>query len=130
MDTKFEEFFKDCDKNIPVSEEVVLNLPKNLPESYLEFLKFSNGIEGSVSNGSYLRLWKAEELEESNIAYEAKEFIPGMFLVGTDGGDEAIGIDLRESSSTFRSFFKVPFIPLNWSEAKLLGSEITDIKII
>ena len=130
MNTKFEDFFKDSDKNLPVSEEVILNLPKNLPESYIEFLKFSNGIEGSVSNGSYLRLWKAEELDELNKGYEAEEFIPGMLLVGTDGGDEAVGIDLRKDSPTCGSFFKVPFIPLDWKEANLLGSEVTDIKII
>ena len=130
MNTNFAEFFKDCDKNLPITEEVVLNLPKNLPESYIEFLKFSNGIEGSVSNGSYLRLWKAEELDELNKGYEAEEYVPGMLLVGTDGGDEAIGIDLRKDSSTFGSYFMVPFITLRWEDAKLLGPEVTDFKII
>jgi hypothetical protein len=130
MITKFEEFFKDCDKNLPVSEDILLNLPENLPESYIEFLSFSDGIEGGVSNGSYLQLWKAEELKKLNELYKVEEFIPGMLLIGTDGGDNAIGIDLRENSSTFGNFFKVSFIPLIWNEAILLGSDVTDINLI
>ncbi len=130
MNIKFDEFFKKCDKNEPVSETVLKELNNRLPKSYFDFLKFSNGVEGEVSNGSYLQLWKAEELDELNKSYQANEFVPGMFLIGGDGGNEAIGIDLRKDGDSYQKFFRVPFISLEWQEAIELGSEVTDIKIV
>jgi len=130
MTTGLEDFFKDCRKNLPAAEGLCNELSRKLPPSYINFLKFSNGIEGSVSNGSYLRLWKAEDLEKLNTTSQSETFVPGMFLIGSDGGEEKIGIDLRENSVTFGNFFRVSSIPLDWKQAVLLGSEVTDIKII
>lgn len=130
MNNKFEEFFKNCNKNPSVLENKLMELDSKLPENYINFLKFSNGIEGEVSNGSYLQLWKLEDLENLNEVYKTKEFIPGMFFIGGDGGNEAVGIDMRSESSTYGNYFRVPFMPIDWKNAILMGSEITDIKII
>jgi hypothetical protein len=126
---KLEEYFKGCTKNPPVKENVESKLENNLPNTYINFLKFSNGIEGTVVNGSYLQLWKAEELSELNKNYQVEKFVPGMYLIGGNGGGEALGIDLRKNSPTYGYFYKIPFVPLNWSEAFVLGSDISDIKL-
>ncbi len=130
MSIELSEFFKDTTKNAPISQNLALDLLKTLPSNYVEFLQFSNGIEGTVSNGSYLQMWAAEDLNDINAGYKVKENVPGMYLVGSDGGDEAIGIDLRKDSTTYGFFFRVPFIPLTWKEAIKLGPKITDIKIV
>jgi hypothetical protein len=131
---KLKEFFSKCELNLPVEKPVVDEFQEDagteLPDAYAEFLQFSNGAEGALGNGSYVQMWKAEELTELNESYRVKEFAPGMLLIGSGGGDEAIGIDLRKGSQTYGSFYKIPFIPLDWDKAILLGPEITDIKII
>ena len=130
MSIELSEFFKDCSKQPPISQEQVGSLAEKLPESYIELLQFSDGVEGTVSNGSYLQLWKAADLDERNKDLKAKESVPDMYLVGSNGGDEGIGIDLRKDSGTYGSFYRVPFIPLDWKEAVLLGPKVTDIKTV
>lgn len=130
MTINFEEFFKNCIKNLPVSEAFFQELKIKLPENYISFLKFSNGIEGIASNGSYLQFWKAENLNEFNNRMEVKDCIPGMFFIGGDGGEEKIGIDIRQDSLTFGNYFMVPNDSLDWKSAILLGTEISEIKTI
>jgi hypothetical protein len=130
MNTQLDTFFYNCQKTRPTSQKTLTLLPKDIPQSYIDFLKYSNGAEGELANGSYVELWKAEELQDLNDEYKTKEFVPGLFFIGSDGGDEAIGIDLREDSKTFGQYYKVTFIPMSWEYAILLGPEITDIKII
>ncbi len=40
---------------------------------------------------SYVLLWSATELANLNEAYCVSEFVPGVTLVGTDGGDTGFG---------------------------------------
>ena len=54
-----------------------------LPADYREFLQFTNGLEGET-NDNYFVLWSAEELIELNKAYNVKEFISDILIIGSD----------------------------------------------
>lgn len=55
----------------------------------------TNGGEGSIGD-SYLRLWKMEELVESNQDYGITECAPELVVIGSDGGGTAYGYDFRK----------------------------------
>lgn len=60
---------------------------------YVEFLTRYDGAEGFVGADNYIVLWSASQLRELNEAYRVADFVPGVLLFGTDGGDIAFGID-------------------------------------
>ena len=75
-----------------------------LPTDYKEFLQFTNGLEGETTD-NYLVLWSAEELVELNQAYNVKEFVSTIILIGSDGAEDAFGFD-----TTNMTIVKLPFI--------------------
>lgn len=67
------------------------------PADYLVFI-FSNNIIRDYCNYSYLGidgsyLYGAADLIETNLDYSAAEFYPGYFLIGSNGGGEALAIE-------------------------------------
>ena len=84
----------------------------NLPVEYKEFLRKQNGGEGFIGN-AYAMLWRAEELLEKNRSYQVRDYAPGLFLFGSDGGDEAFAFDMRLDSKPIVS---VPFVGMKLSE--------------
>jgi hypothetical protein len=110
-------------RNAPAVESSIEGLQAKLgfrlPPDYVEFLRGTNGGEGFVGN-SYLVLWRAEELLEKNSAYHVAEFAPGLFLIGSDGADEAFGFDTR---SEVTPIVRVPFIGMDARECRLLASD-------
>ena len=78
-------------------------------------------ILGEYKNSlSDYKLYPIEKLEEINKQYKTEELIPGMLMIGSNGGGEALGIDMRKDSKTYQSLFRVSFIPLAWKEAVFL----------
>ena len=75
-----------------------------LPTDYKEFLQFTNGLEGETTD-SYLVLWSVEELVELNQAYNVKEFVSNIILIGSDGAEDAFAFDI-----TNMTIVKLPFI--------------------
>ena len=73
--------------------ETYFNL--ELPLDYKEFMQFTNGLEGIV-NDSYLVLWTAEELIALNEAYNVKEFVSDILIIGSDGAEDAFAYDLTD----------------------------------
>ena len=57
------------------------------------------------------------------------EFAPGAVLVGSDGGGEAIVLDMRENSPTKGGFYFMPFIPSDWKDVKYAGNTLEKIKV-
>ncbi len=80
------------------------------PESYLRLMGASNGVEGFIASDSYLMLWPIEELPRLNEGYAVDEFVPGLTLIGSNGGSIAYAIDTRGQSPTFVA---VPFEALS-----------------
>jgi len=68
---------------------------------------------------NYLILWKVEELDDMNVAYQVNEYAPGLLLVGSDGGGEAIAYDMRTSPWPI---VKVPFVGMELLLAKPVAS--------
>jgi cell wall assembly regulator SMI1 len=100
--------------------EVEKQLGLELPRDYSECLSFSNGYEGVIgrSDGNFVRIWRVEDLLATNEAYQPSPWAPGLLLFGTDGGGEGFGFDLRASRPPI---VMIPFIPMNWSEARRMG---------
>ena len=65
--------------------------------------------------GSYLSLYPPlEDLVERNRGYALAKFMPGLILIGTDGGGDGIGLDVRGESSPV---VLVNLNSLGWHEA-------------
>lgn len=64
-----------------------------LPDDYLDVLRAHDGGEGWVGEGAYLRLWPIPELEGRNQTLQAKQLVPGVVLIGTDGADDLYAIE-------------------------------------
>jgi hypothetical protein len=90
-----------------------------LPESYLEFLKISNGGEGILGiEPGWFQIWSASEVIELNRAYSIDEFIPGFFGFGSNGGEELLALKIIKPDAPV---FMIPFIPLSESEAQQIA---------
>jgi len=73
--------------------------PVPLPESYLSLLAFSNGGEGPLPvQPLWFCLYPAEEVIEIERAGSFREFFPNLFVIGGNGGGEAIALDLRRGA--------------------------------
>jgi hypothetical protein len=90
-----------------------------LPNSYVEFLLSRDGGEGFIG-GSYLVLWRIEDLIAMNKAYNTATFAPDLLLIGSDGGGEAFGFDTRTKSLPIVS---VPFVPMDVVDAKAIAPD-------
>lgn len=128
MNENLTQIFQNCQIYEPASDEKISEIENNLglalsPE-YLRLLKFSDGLDGWLNDKIYIELWPVEKLIELNDYYQTRESIPGIILIGSDGSDEAIALDLRENSQNYGSFFLMPFIPFDWEEAEKMGETI------
>jgi hypothetical protein len=90
----------------------------SLPPEYADFLKYSNGAEGTIGENSYLVLWPVEEIAPLNKAYAVGEFAPGLLLFGSDGGGVGYAFDTRSETMPI---VEVPFIGMNLNDTKLRG---------
>ena len=77
--------------------EVLKNAaPFELPESYLRFLAFSDGGEGPLPDMPLnICLYPSEETAQIAADRIFEEFFPHLFVIGGNGGGEAIAFDLR-----------------------------------
>ncbi|SCW28819.1 SMI1 / KNR4 family (SUKH-1) [Paenibacillus tianmuensis] len=88
--------------NDPLHEEYkpfdpsLWDLPqKKLPDSYLDFLRYSNG--GEFTTGDrYFQFFGTKELREYNLAYEFPEYMAGSVSIGMDGCGNHYILDMRD----------------------------------
>jgi hypothetical protein len=72
--------------------------PADLPESYYSLLAFSNGGEGPLAvQPLWFQLYPAEEAAQLERGGTFREFFEGLFVIGGNGGGEALAFDLRGS---------------------------------
>lgn len=90
----------------------------SLPLEYADFLKYSNGAEGTIGENSYLVLWRIEELVPLNKAYAVSEFAPGLLLFGSDGGGAGYAFDTRSGTPPI---LEISFIGMDLNDTKLRG---------
>ncbi len=71
--------------------------PRNLPRTYLRFIKSCNGAKGDIPyETGYLELWPLERALERNREYGVETRLPGFYAFGSDGADELFLFDLRK----------------------------------
>lgn len=96
-------------------------LPYQLPSDYLEFLKLGNGGCGQIGE-IYIDLYRFEELVLTNNQYGVDRYAPGLFIFGSDGGDEAFGFDYR---TPHPHVVMIPFISMDWANAVHLADSFS-----
>ncbi|KWX77451.1 SMI1/KNR4 family protein [Paenibacillus jilunlii] len=67
----------------------------DFPQSYLDFLSFSNG--GEFQNGErYFQFFSTRTLREMNLAYEFAEYMPGSVSFAMNGSGNHYIFDMRK----------------------------------
>ena len=80
--------------------------PFSLPESYLSFLSRFNGGQGPISvQPCWLCLYPAEEVAKIELDGTYHEFFPGCLTIGSNGGGEAIALNLDENGKARVVYF-------------------------
>jgi len=117
-----EGFEKNPSADLKMIQQIIKELNLDLPSEYLDLFSFMNGGEGFIGD-NYCRLYAIEDLIPLNEAFLVKEFVPELFIFGSNGGGEAFAFNTK--SSPF-SILEIPFIPMDVKWAKLLGKTINE----
>lgn len=100
------------------SSSILSNLksvfPTTIPQSYVDFLTFSNGGEWEFAVTPYLFVANSAE-EVIKEADEFTEFFPNFLMIGSNGAGEYIAFDLRQSDS-------LPVVALDMMNCDLIES--------
>jgi hypothetical protein len=99
-------------------------LGRALPDDYKAVLLESDGLEGSISAEAYVSLWSAADLASLNEAYSVAEFVPGVTLLGTDGGDTGYGFR-KDGEQT--EYVAVPLVGMQHSAVMVIGKSFTEL---
>lgn len=125
MNNNIQEYIEELDLSEGASENLIINVESQLsftlPNEYKSFMRFSNGAEGSIGKNSYVALWSLDEIVELNKEYN--EFVPGLVLFASDGGNTAYAFDKRTPEI---SVVEVPFIPMDLDEVEKCGKTFDD----
>lgn len=113
------EWDRESPANSDALDVLIAEADIELPDDYLELLRYSNGGEGNLAvEPGWFQLWPAERVVEFNNGYKVNEFVPGFFGFGTSGGGEMLAFDTREGKP-YRVVM-IPFIPMKEEYAKLV----------
>jgi hypothetical protein len=102
--------------------EVETVLGVTFPADYGEFIVAGAEAEGDVGE-SYLALYRLEELVSRNRTYDMAASHPGLVLIGSDGGGEAIGFDFHDSPPPI---VLVSFVSSGWDGAAVQSDSFTE----
>lgn len=96
-----------------------------LPADYRAIIKSSDGLEEMLPN-AYLVLWPLEEVVDINDrdAYGLLESLPGLLLIGGDGGGELLAFDTRTEPA---SVVLVNAVSSSWAEVSRQADSLPDL---
>src|SRR5437588_12954581 len=97
-----------------------------LPHEYREFLQGSNGATG-IGPNLFVVLWPTEELLDVNREYGSEEFADGLFLVGSDGCGNLIGVDTRSGDANQMPFVWFDAICMSWSAIRHRSNSFAEL---
>lgn len=101
-------------------EELRLGAPGPLPECYVELLSLADGGEGKLgAEPGWFQLWPASTVIALNDSHEVLEHLPGYFGIGSNGGGQLLALHLDSPGAPV---YRVPFIPLDASEARVVAA--------
>lgn len=94
----------------------------SLPSGFRAFLQRSDGYDGRVRQG-HASFWPVRTILANMDAYEGAADVPGLLLVGSNGGPPAYGV-LRGPDGA--RFVFVPFSPIVPEEVRPLGATFAE----
>jgi SMI1 / KNR4 family (SUKH-1) len=98
-----------------------------LPDDYRQLMLFSNG-GGLYEHATSINLEPAETLMWHNLDERFRESLPGMFVIGDDGGGSLYFYDPRNQlGQGAYSIFLVPLGTLSLDKAFLVGHSISEV---
>ncbi len=109
------------DLEISAAERV---LGLRFPPDYRAFLRATNGLEGFAGQAGYLMLWAVSDLPSHNGGYGVSEFLTGVTLIGTDGGDTGYGFRFTEGRLEYVS---TPLVGMEDAALKAMGSSFEEL---
>jgi len=89
-----------------------------LPREYVELLQVSNGMHTSGN----LSILGAEGVVQRNNDYEVQVYLPGYFMIGDDGGGQAILLNLGD-----RRIYEVDMGAMDEESMKLSASSLDEL---
>ena len=92
-----------------------------LPKGYLDFMKSSNGVEIELDN-DFIILHPLTELFELNNAYNIDELLPGFFIIGSNGSENAYAVEKQSGK-----IFKFPMIGLDEDTLEYVCDDFEDL---
>ena len=105
--------------------------PVRLPDSYYALLSFSNGGEGPLPvQPLWFCLYPAEEVVEIERAGTFQDFFPNLFVIGGNGGGEAVAFDLRANEPYPLVAFDMTNIDLEESIQQIAASFDAALELI
>src|SRR5262245_7598992 len=93
---------------------------KILPREYLTAVAVFGGREGFLGK-TYLRLYRLQELEALNLAYEVTTLLPELILFGSNGGGEAFAFSKGNAAVV-----QLPFLPLSDESIEIVASTFSE----
>jgi len=122
-----QEYLDKFSGNPGISEEgltkVEAEIGLTFPPDYRAFLRRMDGGEGPIGPEAYLSLWRAQDIRATNQSYNVAASAPGFLAVGSDGGGEAYGFDIRDRTW---SVVRMPFVGMSWATAVPVGDSFVD----
>lgn len=119
------------DFNDPAPEQIVQRLREKvpfLPRAYFEFFLSANGCEGDLGiDPGWIRLWRAEDIIDSNSRYKVEQFLPGYLAFGSNCGGEMFVFRVNGTDNTESPVYMVPFIPMEESEVVKVADSFTHL---
>jgi hypothetical protein len=117
----------------PASEGAIATLAhfagRELPDDYVAFLRRQNGGALRYDDFCYLWLWRADDIPSWSAAYGmTPNEIPGSLTLGSNGGGEAIVLDVREE----RPDRRYPVVAINvisdgWDDAMPVATDFRSL---
>lgn len=105
----------DLLKNFIITESP-LKVPFTKYKQYSYVTEMYKSGYGQVGKEGYLILWEKDVLEKRNDDYKVTQFVDDVFLIGSDGGENAFGVNSN------REFVVMPFIGMNNKSVVILST--------
>ncbi len=102
--------------------DVERELGVTFPVDYGTFVVGDEGVDRDFG-GSWLMLYRLDQLVDLNRAYDRSQSHPGLVFIGSDGGGEGVGFDFR---TTPPPIVLVNFVSSGWTEALIQAPSFDD----
>ena len=97
------------------------------PDDYREVMRARDGF-ALAKHRTALNVFRAEGLSEHNADEELEAGLPGMFVIGSDGGGSVYFYDPRGTLGKGKwALFLAPLNDLDLAEARFAGASLSDV---